>query len=199
MASNVLRRAARAADVKKNGGLLMGFIFGAIGIGLIIGGITMGGTIAIFIDMPSLAIVTGVTVFFTFAHHSPKEAANALRNAFGKAPVPATEAQRSIRVLWTARSLASASGVIGSLIGFVNMLANMDDPKSIGPAMAVALLTLLYAVLIGEGLIGPLINRLRNRVEGDRIAESPIKVTTATIAAIPVTLLSFFVLLLSMH
>ena len=44
------------------------------------------------------------------------------------------------------KSVAEASpamGMIGTLIGLVQMLANMDDPKSIGPAMAVALLTTL--------------------------------------------------------
>src|SRR5690606_40889221 len=37
--------------------------------------------------------------------------------------------------------VAPAMGMIGTLIGLVAMLANMDDPKAIGPAMAVALLT----------------------------------------------------------
>ena len=39
---------------------------------------------------------------------------------------------------------APAMGMIGTLIGLVQMLSNMDDPKAIGPAMAVALLTTLY-------------------------------------------------------
>jgi len=41
-----------------------------------------------------------------------------------------------------------AMGMIGTLIGLVGMLANMDDPKTIGPAMAVALLTTLYGSLL---------------------------------------------------
>ena len=40
--------------------------------------------------------------------------------------------------------IAPAMGMIGTLIGIVLMLGNMGDPKSIGPAMAVALLTTLY-------------------------------------------------------
>jgi Na+/glutamate symporter len=40
--------------------------------------------------------------------------------------------------------------MIGTLIGVVKMLQNMDDPSAIGPAMAVALLTLLYGILLGE-------------------------------------------------
>ena len=44
--------------------------------------------------------------------------------------------------------LAPAMGMIGTLIGLVAMLGNMADPKAIGPAMAVALLTTLYLSLI---------------------------------------------------
>ncbi len=176
----------------------MGLLFAAAGIGLIISGILMGGSIALFINLPSVAIVVGFTVFFTFAYHSAGKTLEAFFTAFGKEKLPADEAQQHLRVLWTARSLASASGVIGSLIGFVNMLANMDDPKNIGPAMAVALLTLFYAVLIAEGIVGPLINRLRNRVEGETTAEDPVKVTVATIAAVPLTIISFFIILIAM-
>lgn len=46
--------------------------------------------------------------------------------------------------------VAPAMGMIGTLIGLVAMLANMDDPKSIGPAMAVALLTTLYGAMMAN-------------------------------------------------
>ena len=38
-------------------------------------------------------------------------------------------------------------GVVGSLIGIVTLMANVDDPKAIGPALAIALLTLFWAAL----------------------------------------------------
>ena len=46
--------------------------------------------------------------------------------------------------------VAPAMGMIGTLIGLVGMLSNMDDPKSIGPAMAVALLTTLYGAVVAN-------------------------------------------------
>jgi chemotaxis protein MotA len=49
-----------------------------------------------------------------------------------------------------------AMGMIGTLIGLVAMLANMDDPKSIGPAMAVALLTTLYGAMMANMLMIPI-------------------------------------------
>ncbi len=40
-----------------------------------------------------------------------------------------------------------AMGMIGTLVGLVAMLSNMSDPKAIGPAMAVALLTTMYGAM----------------------------------------------------
>lgn len=59
--------------------------------------------------------------------------------------------------------MAPAMGMIGTLIGLVAMLANMDDPKAIGPAMAIALLTTLYGSLIANCLCGPIAEKLRLR------------------------------------
>lgn len=59
--------------------------------------------------------------------------------------------------------LAPAMGMIGTLIGLVQMLANMSDPKSIGPAMAVALLTTLYGAVIASTFAGPMASKLSYR------------------------------------
>ncbi|NBE09124.1 motility protein A [Paragemmobacter ruber] len=53
-----------------------------------------------------------------------------------------------------------AMGMVGTLIGLVLMLGNMSDPKSIGPAMAVALLTTLYGALIANVIFGPVLSKL---------------------------------------
>ncbi|MCZ8150855.1 MAG: MotA/TolQ/ExbB proton channel family protein [Rhodobacteraceae bacterium] len=53
-----------------------------------------------------------------------------------------------------------AMGMVGTLIGLVLMLGNMSDPKSIGPAMAVALLTTLYGALIANVMFGPIVAKL---------------------------------------
>lgn len=59
--------------------------------------------------------------------------------------------------------VAPAMGMIGTLVGLVAMLANMDDPKAIGPAMAVALLTTLYGALIANAVCGPIADKLKLR------------------------------------
>ncbi len=56
--------------------------------------------------------------------------------------------------------LAPAMGMMGTLIGLVLMLGNMSDPKAIGPAMAVALLTTLYGAFIANVLFMPMLTKL---------------------------------------
>lgn len=64
---------------------------------------------------------------------------------------------------------APAMGMIGTLIGLVQMLANMDDPKSIGPAMAVALLTTLYGAIIANAIAGPIAAKLTSIRDAERL------------------------------
>lgn len=66
--------------------------------------------------------------------------------------------------------IAPAMGMIGTLIGLVLMLGNMDDPKSIGPAMAVALLTTMYGAILANVICLPVAQKLRN--QSDREAAS---------------------------
>jgi len=63
-----------------------------------------------------------------------------------------------------------AMGMIGTLVGLVAMLANMDDPKSIGPAMAVALLTTLYGAMLANMFALPIADKLKlRRTEEGRV------------------------------
>lgn len=65
--------------------------------------------------------------------------------------------------------VAPAMGMIGTLIGLVQMLSNMDDPKSIGPAMAVALLTTLYGAVLANAVAIPIADKLANRTGEERL------------------------------
>ena len=65
-------------------------------------------------------------------------------------------------------NVAPAMGMIGTLIGLVQMLANMDDPKAIGPAMAVALLTTLYGAIIANAFALPIADKLDLRSQEEK-------------------------------
>lgn len=64
------------------------------------------------------------------------------------------------RVFKAMGDAAPAFGMIGTLVGLVQMLANMDDPSTIGPAMAIALLTTLYGALIANIICLPIADKL---------------------------------------
>ena len=64
---------------------------------------------------------------------------------------------------------APAMGMIGTLIGLVQMLSSMEDPKSIGPAMAVALLTTLYGAVIANAFAIPIAEKLKLILNDDRL------------------------------
>ena len=73
---------------------------------------------------------------------------------------------RAVSVLRKAAEIAPAMGLIGTLIGLVQMLGNLGDPKVIGPAMAVALLTTFYGAVLANMVFNPLATKLeRNGAE----------------------------------
>jgi len=62
-------------------------------------------------------------------------------------------------------SYAPAFGMIGTLIGLVQMLANLDDPSSIGPKMAVAMITTFYGAVMANLFFIPMSDKLSGRAE----------------------------------
>jgi chemotaxis protein MotA len=60
---------------------------------------------------------------------------------------------------------APAFGMVGTLIGLVQMLANLDDPSSIGPKMAVAMITTFYGALLANLFFIPMAQKLKLRSE----------------------------------
>ncbi len=81
------------------------------------------------------------------------------------------EGERIFRAIGEA---APAFGMIGTLVGLVQMLADLEDPQSIGPAMAVALLTTLYGAVIANLVALPIADKLANKIEIERINKSLI-------------------------
>ncbi len=61
----------------------------------------------------------------------------------------------------TLGAMGPAWGMIGTLIGLVNMLYEMDDPSSIGPSMAVALITTLYGSILANWICAPVASKLK--------------------------------------
>ena len=80
-------------------------------------------------------------------------------------------------------AFAPGFGMIGTLIGLVNMLKDMSDPSSIGPAMATALLTTLYGSMLANLLFSPMANKLGVRHSEEYLCKELIAVGVEAIQA----------------
>jgi chemotaxis protein MotA len=202
---------------------IIGLVFGS---GILMSAILLGGSAALFLNIPSILIVVGGTFATAFIRFSMADVINSVKVAlnafFSKLSVPhevileivnlaniarknglivleqqpindpflkkaimycvdGHEAEFIEEVLKKEVNLtverhevgqgvfkgmgesAPAFGMIGTLVGLVQMLANMSDPASIGPAMAVALLTTLYGAVLANLFFIPLADKLSLR------------------------------------
>lgn len=108
---------------------IIGFIF------IVVAAILYGSPLSIFIDIPSIVIVLGTIFFLALSKYSFTE----LRSC-------------SDEVVLSLINFSLLGGAIGFVIGMIQMLQNMSDPSSIGPATAVCLLTIFYGLVIAAGL-----------------------------------------------
>lgn len=76
-----------------------------------------------------------------------------------------------------------AFGMIGTLIGLVQMLQNLSDPSAIGPAMAVALLTTFYGAVIANAFAAPMKNKISFRSNSEIVKMNIIIAGTLGIVA----------------
>ncbi len=76
---------------------------------------------------------------------------------------------RAASVLRKAAEIAPAMGLIGTLIGLVQMLGRLQDPDVIGPAMAVALLTTFYGAILATMVFNPLASKLERNAANEHL------------------------------
>ena len=112
--------------------------------------ILMGGPLAHFVSVPGLLLFFSVTIGVVLWGNSLDDIAGGVSDWLGNRALDDAGRERCHRIFSQAANFAVASGFVGVLIGLVQMLQNLEDPSAIGPAMAMALLSLLYAVVFGE-------------------------------------------------
>lgn len=74
---------------------------------------------------------------------------------------------KSVAVLRKAAEVSPAMGLIGTLIGLVQMLSNLSDTSTIGPAMAVALLTTFYGAILSYMFFAPVASKLERNTRDE--------------------------------
>lgn len=87
----------------------------------------------------------------------------------------------TIRILQKAAEISPAMGLIGTLVGLVQMLGNLDDPSTMGPSMAIALLTTFYGVILANMVFTPLASKLERNSSEDMLIASLYVMSAASI------------------
>ncbi len=82
--------------------------------------------------------------------------------------------EKGAEIFTSLAAYAPAMGMVGTLIGLVQMLQTMDDPASIGPAMAVALLTTFYGAVIANIVCSPMAGKLKMRSQAEVLQKTLI-------------------------
>ena len=70
----------------------------------------------------------------------------------------------SVDVLRRLAEVAPSMGLIGTLVGLIQLLGNLNSPAEIGPAMAIALLTTFYGAVLAYMIFAPLATKLEHNI-----------------------------------
>jgi chemotaxis protein MotA len=81
-----------------------------------------------------------------------------------------------------AAEISPGMGLIGTLIGLVQMLSNLDDPATIGPSMAVAVLTTFYGAILATMVFTPMAAKLERNAAADALIGNVYLLAAAAIA-----------------
>ncbi len=145
--------------------------------GLLLLAMAAVGTLQTFVNLPAAIIVVGVTIgagLMTFGLKDFFHSLLGLQALVIHVPDDALR-QGHAQVLRGLIPSAYAAGVLGTVIGCVQMLATVDDSSVIGAALAVVLLTVLYSVMLAEGILRPGARHIEHRIEVLARAASELK------------------------
>ncbi|MDG6777568.1 MotA/TolQ/ExbB proton channel family protein [Thiomicrorhabdus sp. zzn3] len=209
------------------------------GISIVLVAMSMGSSISLFVNVPSVMIVVGGTIAATMIRYSMKESFEAIGLSFsvlkvdkqikdlnqlvditedllrlvrnkgmlamegyeinhdfyrdgvrmlvdGYSPELVKQrlkeqnrmlvdgAETAAGVFRSIGEAAPAFGMMGTLVGLIQMLANLSDPNSIGPAMAVAMLTTLYGAMIANLFALPTADKIESWAQGESYRQQMI-------------------------
>ena len=142
----------------------MQWVFILLGLSSIVGSIALGGG-SNFWDLQAALIVLVAGFGFAIAFHGVGAVVAALAAGGRDAALPNEDTDFHAIVLQTLRNSLCAAGAAGFMIGLVRMLQNLSDTSQVGPSMAAAALSALYAIVLSEIVVAPMLNRLRIRSE----------------------------------
>ncbi|MBF0383723.1 MAG: MotA/TolQ/ExbB proton channel family protein [Magnetococcales bacterium] len=162
-------------------------ISGIIGLALMMtmlyGTITVDGDLTTFFNLPSGIIVLVCGVFLGYSSFGWRRYNQALL-ALGILVSDRfwhLASRETAEVIRAMKGHFLACGFLGTQIGLVQMLASFDDPNTIGPAMAVALLAVLYAIFLAMFICQPALNRVEDIIAEHKPSHSTAQIDTPVV------------------
>jgi len=118
------------------------------------------------VDVPALLIVLGLPFAAVFISHGPERAGKAIQTAFenDESPTTASELKRAKACIQALDKYLVVSTVLASVYGLIAMLVSLEDRASIGPNLALLLVTTLYVTILKLLFTAPLTARLEDRI-----------------------------------
>ncbi|MFH1566574.1 MAG: MotA/TolQ/ExbB proton channel family protein [Gemmatimonadota bacterium] len=120
----------------------------------------IGSNLSAMIDIPSAIITIGGALGMLW--FSGASVGGMIGAVFSGAAAP--DQLKAAAGAWRlAGTYLMAAGALGTIIGLVIMLKNLDDPAGLGPGCAIAILTILYGLFLAFAICKPLASRLDDR------------------------------------
>lgn len=122
------------------------------------------GGVSLFIHIPSMIFVCAIVLGGLVSSFGPTRIVHAAQASLaGASPLEASEVASLVQVFQRAHRLAWMSGVIGFILGFVQVLQNLSDPSGLGQGLATCLFCMLYGSILAEVVIANGRQWLENR------------------------------------
>ncbi|MCP4610705.1 MAG: hypothetical protein GY845_18515 [Planctomycetes bacterium] len=173
-------------------------LIGLVGVVIVIvGAIVAGGDVATFIHIPSMVFMLGVTFFVLLATFGTDFLKFIPQSILTFISCDTKPNPRFAEIALFASRYIIGAGLIGVVIGLIQMLGNLSDPESIGPGMAVALLTVFYAIVTSEIFCAFLYKAYSDGGEVTHSKPLPLKNAATAAAMTALTLIVYFVLITS--
>ncbi len=112
------------------------------------------GNLLAFFDLPTFFFIAGFTFFLLLGTHGRKVLVfipEAIKTFFFDPSGPQTD---FVQIAKDGEKVSLAAGIIGVVLGQILLLVNLDDPSSIGPSMALSLLSIVYGLVFAVCVFG---------------------------------------------
>ena len=118
----------------------------------------------IYVDFLSLILILLCSIFLLLANYSLGEIRMYFSLGFRKADADKTDITNGILFFTSLQKYLILSGLMGTFIGIIAVLANLNNPEVTGSGLALSLMTVLYAIILSMGIVVPFRTGLQKRL-----------------------------------